>query len=87
MKKYIKASVSKVSLDKLNEILDSNPSPSYGTGHSYSPLGRFYAYDPRDKNTPWVAIDNSHGNAWTEAFSTEDKAIAWLNGEFEVGEE
>lgn len=86
MKRYVKASlgceVSKVSPDKLNEILDS---ADYGS--KFRPLGYFYAYDPEDKNTPWVAIDNSHGHAWTEAFSTEDKAIAWLNGEFEVGEE
>lgn len=90
MKRYVKSysgvksgmEISKVSLEKLNEILDSADSEPW-----YRPYGYFYAYDPRDKKTPWIAMDNGGGHAWTEAFATEDQAIAWLNGEFEIGDD
>ncbi len=35
----------------------------------------------------YTAIDNSTDDCWVESFGTEEKAIAWLNREFEVGEE
>lgn len=84
MKRFIKASwydydITKVSLDKLNEILDSATREG-----DYKPLGKFYAYNP--KSNTWDAIDNSDGCAWTEDFSTEDEAIAWLNNEFEISD-
>lgn len=88
MKKYIKMNdflgsddISKVSLDKLDEILNSATREG-----DYRPLGCFYAFDPDARNNPWIAIDNDDGCAWTEEFPTEEKAIAWLRGEFEVGD-
>lgn len=88
MKRYVRSDsilasgidIVKVPLTKLYEILDSADHCPH-----YRPLGYFYSYNP-NSNT-WDAIDNSTGDAWTEAFSTEEDAIAWLKGEFEVGEE
>lgn len=74
MKKYVKPAndVVKVSLEKLIEVIDSGEREG-----QYKPIGYFYAYDPDSR--VWVAVDNSDGCAWTEEFSTEKKAIAWLN--------
>lgn len=41
------------------------------------PHRKFYAYCVVYKN--WVAVDNSSGSAYTEAFSTKEEAIAYLN--------
>lgn len=34
----------------------------------------------------WVAFDNSYGNCWVEEFQTEEMAICWLEGYFEIFE-
>ena len=52
----------------------------------YEPLGKFLI-DKNEKDV-YVAIDNEDGEAWTEEFSTKEKAIAWLHGtELEDSEE
>lgn len=87
MKRYIKSGntlgagldISKVSVKELNELLDSAD-----RGGKYKPYGYFYAYDPTGNAYKWVAVDNGTGDAWTEEFATEQDAIAWLNGEFEI---
>lgn len=33
-----------------------------------------------------VAVDNRSGNCWVEEFDSKDRAIAWLNDEFEIGD-
>lgn len=87
MKRYVSSGntlgtgsdISKVSMKELHEILDSAD-----RGGKYRPYGYFYAYDPTGSAYKWVAVDNSTGDAWTEEFATEQDAIAWLNGEFEI---
>lgn len=46
-----------------------------------TPLGLFLAKDGRI----WVAADNSTGDAWTEEFTRNRRAVRWLRGEFEIG--
>lgn len=50
--------------------------------HRY-PYGLFYAPNGVDP-THFIAVDNDVGEAYTETFDSEEKAIAWLRGEFEV---
>ena len=46
------------------------------------PRGLFYSYDSNvDK---YVAVDNRNGEAWTEEFPPERKAIRWLENEDNV---
>lgn len=33
-----------------------------------------------------VGIDNSTGNAWTEAFEDYETCLAWLCGQFQIGD-
>ena len=68
----------KVTPDQLHDIVNSADREG-----DYWPLGLFYGRE----GDSWVAIDNSNGCAWTEEFDTETEAIAWLNGEFEVGDD
>ena len=42
-----------------------------------TPRGRFLAKE----DCQWIAVDNSAGEAWTEAFSKKRQAIRWLRGE------
>lgn len=44
------------------------------------PLGLFFCKE----NQRYVAIDNSHGEAFTEEFDNADLCKDWLNGMFEV---
>jgi len=46
------------------------------------PRGLFYAYD--FQFSKFVAVDNKCGEAWTEEFTTERKAIRWLENEENV---
>lgn len=40
-----------------------------------------------DASENWVAIDNSTGDCNVEEFETQERAVSWLNGEFEIGDE
>ncbi len=44
------------------------------------PLGRFYTKE----GDFFVGVDNTHGDAWTEAFDSLQRCKDWLNGLFEV---
>lgn len=46
------------------------------------PRGLFFAPDNQSGN--YVAVDNKNGEAWTEEFPTERKAIKWLENEENV---
>lgn len=35
----------------------------------------------------YIAVDNTSGDCWVEKFDSKEKAIKWLLGEFEIGEE
>lgn len=41
----------------------------------------------RNSDGTYTALDNRTGDCWTEGFKTRDRAIAWLEDEFEVGDE
>jgi hypothetical protein len=41
----------------------------------------------RNRDGTYTALDNRTGDCWTEDFKTKDHAIAWLEDEFEVGDE
>jgi len=49
-----------------------------------NPKGLYIINEPENNKT--VAIDNSTGDAWTEEFDSEEEAIRWLNGEFEMAD-
>ena len=44
---------------------------------SRKPMGAFLMFDEFQEN-PWVAIDNTTGDAFTEEFKTKRQAIKWL---------
>ena len=46
------------------------------------PRGLFLAHD--NQSGKFVAVDNKNGEAWTEEFLTERKAIQWLENEDNV---
>lgn len=46
------------------------------------PRGLFFAHDIQWSK--YVAVDNRNGEAWTEEFPTEHKAIKWLENEENV---
>lgn len=41
----------------------------------------------RNGDGTYTALDNRTGDCWTEDFKTKDHAIAWLEDEFELGDE
>lgn len=49
----------------------------------YAPPGRFLAKEGHQ----WVAMDNSTSDAWVEVFSHKHRAVRWLRGKFEVGDQ
>lgn len=46
------------------------------------PRGLFFAHDHQSEK--YVAVDNRNGEAWTEEFPSERKAIKWLENEENV---
>jgi hypothetical protein len=46
------------------------------------PRGLFFA--PDNQSGKYVAVDNRNGEAWTEEFPTERRAIKWLDNEDNV---
>lgn len=64
-------------LDEIHEIGSMQANQIIET---YLPIGKYFVPDTL------TAIDNSTGDAWTEAFTRREDAIAWLNGEFEVSD-
>ncbi len=56
-----------ISQEEADRIIDNREFPEN--------RGKFYLQD----EDVWVAIDNESGDAWTEEFSTKEKAIKWLN--------
>ncbi len=52
-------------------------------GKDGTPRGRFCVAT----KAGWIGIDNTTGDYWMEEFDSREKCLAWLNREFEVGEE
>ena len=56
--------VEKMKLVALRHIIDTR-----------QPRGLFIA---RESRRLWVGVDNSHGDAWTEAFRSRRQCLRWL---------
>lgn len=50
------------------------------TGKKYTPFGKFVCRDEVNGKVVWVAVDNTHGDAFTEEFAKRKLAVMWLNG-------
>ncbi len=61
--------IKKISQEMAQKIIDTG-----------EPRGLFYRIEVEEKAL-FVGIDNSTGDAWTEAFLTEEACINWLNRE------
>lgn len=66
------ARIKKLTKEEAERLLSSNDP---GTSGSYRPLGLFIV-DEWDGT--FTAIDNSDGDAWTEPFCSEERAVEWL---------
>lgn len=49
-------------------------------GKKYTPFGKFVCRDEVNGKVVWVAVDNSHGDAYTEEFTKRKNAVMWLHG-------
>lgn len=49
-------------------------------GKKYTPFGKFVCKDEVNGKVVWVAVDNSHGDAYTEEFTKRKNAVMWLHG-------
>lgn len=47
---------------------------------SRKPLGKFMFRE----NGRYTAIDNTHGDAWTESFSCMQSCMSWLKGKMDL---
>ena len=60
------------------QIVDSEKDGHYTLGE-----GSLFIF-PYQETT--VGIDNTTGDAWTEAFSDYETCLAWLCGQFQIGD-
>ena len=49
-------------------------------GKKYTPFGKFVCKDEVNGKVVLVAVDNSHGDAYTEEFTKRKNAVMWLHG-------
>lgn len=64
--------------DLADKIIESEKDGEFQEG-----IGLRFVFPYEDST---IGIDNSTGDAWTEEFSDYDTCLAWLCGQFDIGD-